>query len=484
MERSTVGHERARHPRPAGVDAGAQHRCAESQAPTAHADPHCPAAVLRRQGPLAEPFRPPAPQHILDADLAADSDALAAPQRPGLAGKAHAPWSEVCLLAGLSMFGSVAMDMYLPALPRMGADLHAGHQAAQATISVFLLGLALGQLVFGPLSDRFGRRPSILGGVAVYVVASGLCAFAGRIEVLVAARLAQALGACAGSVVARAVVRDRYEDHEVLHVYSLLSLVFGVAPVLAPLLGGWVLGLASWRWIFAVQALFGVAAAAAAFLRLPESRSVATQARAKSERPWTAYAALLRTPVFTGYLLTGGFSGAALFAYITAAPRLIISELHVPPAHFGWVFGINAVGLIMGGQVNARLARRIPGNTLLQGALTVALAASGVLLACAATGSGGAWGVLVPLFGVIASLGFSQPNATAAAMSVDRQRAGASAALLGAGFFGVGSLAGALAGLIPGSAARGMALVIAASLVLALLAYRLLVAPSRREAAG
>ena len=387
----------------------------------------------------------------------------------------------MCLLAALSMFGSVAMDMYLPALPRMAADLHAGHQGAQATISIFLLGLALGQLAYGPLSDRFGRRPSILGGVAVYILASGACAFAGRLDLLIAWRLAQALGACAGSVVARAVVRDRYEDHEVLHVYSLLSLVFGVAPVLAPLLGGWVLGFASWRWIFGVQALFGAAAGAAAFLRLPESRSPETLRRARSERPWVAYAALLRQPLLSGYLLTGGFSGAALFAYITAAPRLIIAELHIPAAHFGWVFGANAVGLILGGQVNARLARRVPGDVLLQAALAVALAAGFVLLACASTGAGGALGVLVPLFVVIASLGFSQPNATAAAMSVDRHRAGASAALLGAGFFGVGSLAGVLAGLIPGSAARGMALAIVASLLLALLAYRLLVAPARRS---
>ncbi len=413
---------------------------------------------------------------------AAFAAAAVAPTRPQLAGKARAPWSEVILLACLSMFGSVALDMYLPALPTMAKALHASPAEAQSTVSTFLLGLAVGQLVVGPMSDRFGRRAPILGGAALFCLASGLCALATHVDLLVGARLLQALAACTGSVVARAVVRDRYDDHEVLHVLSLLTLIFGVAPVLAPLVGGWVLGVANWRWIFGIQALFGLAAGVAAFLRLPESRSEATRLQARGENPFASYLALLREPVLIGYLLTGGLAGAALFSYITSAPRMVIGEFHIPPTHFGWVFGVNAVGLIGAGQVNARLARRIHADTLVQAALLAALASAGVLAVCAWTGWGGLWGVLVPLFVVISGLGFSQPNTTAAAMAVDRRRAGATAALIGTAFFGVGSLSGVATSLIPGRASVAMACVILATLGMALASYRVLVFPRVRRA--
>ena len=400
-----------------------------------------------------------------------------------LAGKAHAPWGEVILLASLSLFGSVAMDMYLPALPAMTADLRASPQSAQATISIFLFGLAFGQLVFGPLSDRLGRRPPILGGVALFLLASGLCMWATSVGFLIAARLLQALGACAGMVVSRAVVRDRYDDHEVLHVYSLLSLVFSVGPVLAPVIGGWLLTVTSWRWIFGAEAVFGLVVGVVAMLKLPESRSETTRLQAIGERTSASYFALLGQPLLVGYLLTGALSGAALFSYITAAPRVVMGEFGIPAQHFGWVFGANAIGLIGAGQLNARLARRIPGDTLLQAALVGALVAGVALVACAYTGFGGMWGVLVPLFVVLSALGFSQPNSSTAAMSVDRTRAGATSALLGAGFFGVGSLAGLATSLVPGTASQAMGVAITGSLVLSLAAYRLLVA-SRIRSAG
>lgn len=393
-----------------------------------------------------------------------------------LAGRVRVPLGDVLLLGALTMFGSVAMDMYLPALPHIAAVLRAGPGASQLTISVFLLGLAGGQLAFGPLSDRFGRRPPILAGVALFVAASALCAVASDVRVLIALRLVQAVGACAGLVVARAVVRDRYDDHEVLHVYALLTLVFGVGPVLAPLLGGWVMAVAGWRAIFAVQAAFGVAVGLAAFLRLPESRSEATRRKAMGERPWRSYAALLAERRLAGLMLTAALSGAALFAYITAAPRVVIDVFHIAPAQFGWVFGVNAVGLVTAAQVNARLARRLPSARLLPIALWGSLAAAGVLLADAVTGFGGMWGVLIPLFAVISGFGFSQPNATSEAMKVDRTRAGGTAALLGFGSYSVGALAGVAEGLVGGGPVRAMASVILASLALALCAHALLVA--------
>ena len=317
--------------------------------------------------------------------------------------------------------------------------------------------------------------------MALFCLATGVCAVSPGVGLLIGARLLQAFGACAGMVVSRAVVRDRYNDHEVLHVFSLLSLVFAIAPVAAPLIGGWVLAVADWRWIFGVQALFGVVAGAAAYLRLPESRSEETRRRAFGENASASYLALLRQPLLAGYLLTGALSGAALFSYIASAPRVVMGEFHIPAIHFGWVFGANAIGITLASQINARLARRIPGEVLLQGALFGALAAGIVLSVCAATRWGGVWGVLAPLFLVISALGFTQPNTTAAAMSVDRHRAGATAALLGTGFFGVGSLSGAATSLIPGRASTAMGLVISATLALAIAVYYGLVRPQLRR---
>jgi DHA1 family bicyclomycin/chloramphenicol resistance-like MFS transporter len=363
------------------------------------------------------------------------------------------------LLGGLTAFGSVSMDMYLPALPSLVRALKTTPAAAQETVSIFLIGLAVGQLVYGPVSDRVGRRGPILFGVGVYLAASLGCALASSIGLLIVFRLLQALGACAGMVIARAVVRDRYEDHEVLHVFSLLTLVMGSAPILAPLIGGWVLTVGSWRWIFGIQSLFALVITACAFFFLPESRSEATRLRAFSERPLASYIALVRAPRLVGLMLNGAFAGAALFAFITAAPELVITHYHVPAADFGWIFGINITGMMAAGQINARLARRIPGETLLHAANAVALFSASVMVVCAVTGWGGIFGVLGPLWFVMASLGFSQPNASAAAMSVDRERAGAAAALLGAALFGVGSLAGVATSLLDDGTAKPVAIV-------------------------
>lgn len=395
--------------------------------------------------------------------------------------RTHVPWSEVVLLASISVLGLVAMDMYLPALPRMAADLHATPQATQATVSTFLLGLALGQLLFGPLSDRVGRRLPILGGITLFCIATAICAFSPDVSLLVGARLLQALGACAGVVVSRAVVRDRYDDREVMHVFSLLSLVSAIPPVVAPLIGGWVLGIADWRWIFGAQALFALVVGVAVFFRLPESRSAATREHARSENTLMSYLALLRQPLLVGYLLVGAFSGASLFSYIASASRVIMEEFHISATQFGWMFGVNAIGIAASAQLNARLSRRIPSDTLLRGAILVALAAGLLLTCCAIIGFGGLWGVLVPLFVVISSLGFTQPNTTAAAMTVDRHRAGAIAALIGSSFFGVGSLSAAAIGLIPGRASAAMSLVVMVTLTMALWVYCVLIAPKVRR---
>ena len=409
---------------------------------------------------------------------------LVAPEPVGepsrLASAVHAPWGPVVLLGVLTALGAVGMDMYLPALPQVTRDLGASPQAAQLTISLYLIGLAVGQLMWGSISDRVGRRGPMLAGVALFLLGSAACSVAGNVEQMIAARLVQAMGACAGSVVPRAVVRDRYDDHEVLHVFALLSLVFGAAPILAPLVGGWVLSVADWRWIFGVQALFGVAIAFASWRFLPESRSEATRLQAQGERPWASYWALLSSRDLFGLLVTASLSGAAFFAYLGSAPEIVITIFHVPAQHFGWVFGANAMAWIGAGQINARIARRWRSETILRAALWAALPLAGVLLVCASTGFGGLWGVLVPLFLTLGTMGFVQPNATALAMAVDRTRAGATAALLGSCFFGLGSVAGMAVAALHDGTPRPMALVLMAMLVLACIAMEVVVVRPRR----
>jgi DHA1 family bicyclomycin/chloramphenicol resistance-like MFS transporter len=199
---------------------------------------------------------------------AAKTGAMTAPVEPE-----RTPWGLVVLLGSLTAMGPVAIDMYLPSLPSIAAGLHAAPGEAQATVSAFLAGMAVGQLVYGPASDRFGRRPPILVGTMIYVAASIACGFSTSPAMLIGGRFIQALGACAGGVVARAVVRDRFGHTETARMLSLLMLIMGLAPILAPLLGGALLGAGGWRLNFWFMAAFGVAVGVAALLRLKESRS-------------------------------------------------------------------------------------------------------------------------------------------------------------------------------------------------------------------
>ena len=396
-----------------------------------------------------------------------------------MARAAKPPAGLILLLGALTAFGPLAIDMYLPALPAIGFSLHASPAAMQQTVAAFFIGMSAGQLIHGPLSDRIGRRPPLLASLVLFVIATAGCAFAPSQPVLILLRVAQALAGCAGMVIARAIVRDRFHHSEVLHIFALLSLVMGLAPILAPLLGGWILAIGGWRWIFGFQAVFGSMAATAAFFLLKESRSEATAEQARGESPLRSYLALLRQPRLMGYVLTGAFSGAALFTYVAASPDILIGVFHVPPSQFGLFFGANAIGLIGATQLNARLARRIPFVVILSWANLIVFGCALLLLADAMTGFGGLWGVMVPMFLIMASFGFNQSNATVGALGVDPLRSGAISSLFGSASFGAGACAAAVAGAFRDGTARPMALVIVVFLACAVLSLRIL-APVRR----
>lgn len=377
---------------------------------------------------------------------------------------------EIILLGCLTAFGAMTIDLYLPTLPGIARDFAVSPAAVQLTLSAFFIGMALGQLAYGPASDRIGRRPAILIGCGVYVLASLGCALAPGIGWLIAGRFAQALGCCAGMVVARAVVRDRYDHRDSARIFSLLTLVLAVAPLLAPTVGGWLALVFSWRAVFLALTLFGACVAAAVFFRLEESRSRATAEKAAGESVLGAYVSLLGNRRLAGYILVSACNGATLFSYIAAAPDLVIDIWGFTQQQFGLVFAGIAVGVIGASQVNRALLRRHAPDRILGIASLCAIVCGFALLAAANAGLG-PWWVLAGLFCVLTSNGFIAANALAGALNVDPLRAGTTSGLFGAANFACGAAASALSAAMHDGTPRPMALVMAAALSFAAIAY-------------
>lgn len=386
--------------------------------------------------------------------------------------RAPTPWGLVWLLSAVSAIGPLSVDMYLPSLPTITRDLGAAPGAVQGTVAVFFAGLAAGQLFYGPASDRFGRRGPMLVGFALYLAATVVCVVTTSVGVLIAARLVQALGACASMVVGRAVVRDHFNHQDSARFLSLLTLISGAAPILAPLIGSVLLTVMGWRAIFGVLAGFGAIVTVAIALWMPESRSQAVALQARNEHPFRAYWQLLSQPRLLGYLLGGGFNSACIFTYIASSPIVLIGVYKVSPTAFGLLFGMNSIGLVAGAQLNRVLLRRYPVDKVLGVSALASLACGLWLVAAAISGIGGLWGVLAPLFLTIAGSSLIQSNTTAGGLSVDPTRSGSASALFGALAFGLGAAAASLAGALADGTARPMALVIAGCMVLCVVALK------------
>lgn len=363
------------------------------------------------------------------------------------------------ILGALSAFAPLAIDFYLPAFPAMAQAFGTDEQHVQTTLAAYFLGLSLGQLAYGPIADRFGRRKPLLFGISLFTLASLACAYAPDLDTLVVARFIQALGGCAGMVLSRAIVVDKCDAVGAAKAFSQLMLVMGLAPILAPMLGGVLINVSGWQSIFLVLSLFSAACLLAVSLGLPESLP-AHVPRQPLSGALRQYLRLLGDRVFLGHALTGGIAIAGMFAYIAGSPFVFIKLYGVPAEHYGWLFGTNAAGFILCAQVNARLLAKLGPAFLLARAVWLYLAAGLVLLGVALLRPTQLWPLLVPLFVCIASLGCIIPNASACAMNGQGARAGSASALMGSLQFSVAAGAAALVGVLHDGSAVPMALVI------------------------
>ncbi|MDQ5851077.1 MAG: Bcr/CflA family multidrug efflux MFS transporter [Chloroflexota bacterium] len=382
-------------------------------------------------------------------------------QRSGMGDRTARRVGLTIILGALGAIAPLSIDMYLPALPALGRTFGTGASQIQLTLSAFVLGLALGQIVAGPLSDTLGRRRPLLVGLAGYVVTSLLCLLAPSAGALVALRFVQGAAGAAGIVIASAVVRDLYAGVAAARFFSLLMLVSGLAPILAPIIGAQVLRFTSWQGVFIVLAVLGTLLLLAVATGLRETLPRERRQRGGIRATVTTFRRLLADRAFLGYTLASGLAFAAMFAYISGSPFVLQEIYRVSPQQFSLLFGMNAVGLVVASQVNARLVGRVAPRRLLAGGLLAQAGGALVLLAVVTSGTIGLAGVVPALFVVVASLGFVRPNATMLALAGHPHIAGSAAALIGVLQFAIGAVAAPIAGL-GGLTALPMAAVIAA----------------------
>ncbi len=407
----------------------------------------------------------------------ADEDSL---QGPAEDGRPRAPVSYwlAPLLGAVTALGPLSIDMYLPAFPQISAELPAPAGMVEYTLVAFLLGAGLSQLVYGPLSDRFGRRKPLMIGCILFALGALGCAVARSMEWLIAGRLVQALGGGAGMVLARAVVRDRCHTREAARLYAMLMLIVGLAPILAPWLGGQLLVIGNWRLIFLVLAGCGLGCFLLCTAWLDESLPLARRNHGGVRTVVRNYWSVVRDGRFAVFATIAGCQTGLIFAYVASAPTVFI-ELHgVSPQQFGYFFGINAIALMCGTQSNRLLLKRFEPQQILAVALGIVASASVALLAAAWSQTGGLAGVAVPIFACLFGVGLAGPNLMSLALAPFPDRAGVASALLGLSQFGVGGLSAALVGLAQNGTALPMGAIMAG---FSLLAATALTAALRRS---
>ncbi|MFT8417563.1 MAG: multidrug effflux MFS transporter [Acetobacter sp.] len=354
-------------------------------------------------------------------------------------------WWTLGILSLLMGFASISTDIYLPAMPAIGQAVAASPGAVEWTVSGYLVGFSLGQLFWGPVSDRYGRRMPVAVGIAIFIVGSALCACSGSISSLITWRIVQALGASAGVVLSRAMVRDLYEGHQAVRMLSTLITVMAIAPLLGPIVGAQILTIGGWRAVFGLLAVIGAATLAAIFT-LPETLPPTRRHHEPLSRAFLRYGELLTTPRLLAYTGAGAFFYAGMFAYVAGTPFAYISFYHVPPRYYGLLFAAGIIGIMATNMLNARLAHRVGSDRMLRYG-TFQAAVSGMFVALAAwSGYGGLWGLVLPLFVFVSATGFIVANSIAGALNVSPTRSGSVSAFVGAAQYGSGIFGSGLIG--------------------------------------
>ncbi|MBV9659979.1 MAG: multidrug effflux MFS transporter [Acidimicrobiales bacterium] len=398
----------------------------------------------------------------------------------------HVPagWRLVVLVGSLSIFGPLCIDMYLPALPKMSRELHASASNMQLTLTSCLVGISLGQLLFGPISDRLGRRLPLLAGLAVFVASSIACAFAPNIYVLIGLRLLEGLGGAGGIVISRSIVRDLHSGVALVRFLSTLMLVTGLGPVLGPQIGSLTLAVTTWRGVFLVLAGFGSVLLVSAWWRVPETLPPDLRTAGRWGSTFAAMASVVRDRVFVGYALTCGLATGGAFAYVAGSSFVLQDVYRLSPGIYGLVFALNAVGLVLGAQINGRQAERYGPSRLLIAGLIAMVGAAALLLTVVVSGSLGLAGVIAALFVFMFGWGFVSPNAAGLALHRYPGAAGAAAAVIGAFQFVTGAVFAPLTGVGGTSDAVPMALLMLTMPVGALVGLSLLSRVNRAPAAA
>ena len=377
------------------------------------------------------------------------------------------------LLGFLTAVGPLSTDMYLPAFPTIEASLGGRPGTAQITLATWFAGLAVGQITQGSLSDRYGRRGPLMVGTALYTLANAGCALAPDLTTLSTLRFVAAFGGSASMVIPRAIVRDLADGQAAAQLMSRLILVMGVAPILAPTLGGLMLGVASWHAIFWFTAGYGGVCCVLVWWFLPDTLAPQRRIQLGLGNLARRYAGVLRDRRFLAYALMGGFGMFGMFAYIGGSPPVFIQRLAFSPAQYGMLFGASAAMFIVASQINPRLLPRFGAARVLRTATSTYLAAAATLLACAVLDVGGMFGIVLPVMAAMGSMGFIMPNSAVGAMSRHAAQAGSASALMGTMQFCLAALSGLLVGALSDGTARPMAALMLAGALGAVLADRL-----------
>jgi MFS transporter, DHA1 family, multidrug resistance protein len=354
----------------------------------------------------------------------------------------------IILLGILSAIGPFSIDMYLPSFPSIASGLKISIAQVGYSLASYFIGISIGQLVYGPLVDRFGRKKPLIAGLFIYFVASILCAASPNIHILIGSRFILALGGCAGMVASRAIVRDLFHNKDIARVFSILTLVMGFAPIIAPTIGGFVNSLLGWRFIFLLLTLISAAMLFLVLKFLPETKSGDVSISFRPSEILKKYFEVTSNRQFILNTLAGGILFAGFFAYISGSPFVFIQLYGIPDSLFGLFFGINAAGYVGGSQINRLLIKRFKSGTIAMFFCSVQFAAMTVLIAGLFAGLMPKEASLVLLFIYIFGLGFTNPNTTALAIEPFTHNAGSASAMMGSIQMVIGASASGLVSLL------------------------------------